>query len=90
MDIEEGADAVIVKPGVFCLDIIRRAADRFTVPIFAYQVSGEYAMLKIAASHGFLPEKAGVMESLLSFKRAGARAILTYYACDVARWLKAE
>jgi porphobilinogen synthase len=89
LDIEEGADMIMVKPGLPYLDIIRRARDRFGVPTFAYQVSGEYAMLKAAAEHGWLEERAVVMESLLAFKRAGADAILSYYAKTVARWLQA-
>jgi len=88
MDIEEGADMVMVKPGMPYLDIVRRVKDAFGVPTYAYQVSGEYAMLKAAAQNGWLDEKACVMESLLAFKRAGADGILTYYAMDAARWLK--
>jgi len=87
-DIEEGADMVMVKPGMPYLDIVRRVKDTFGVPTFAYQVSGEYAMLKAAAQNGWLNEKDCVMESLLAFKRAGADGILTYFAMDVARWLK--
>jgi porphobilinogen synthase len=89
LDIGEGADMIMVKPGLPYLDIIRRAKDRFGVPTFAYQVSGEYAMLKAAAQNGWLDEQAVVMESLLAFKRAGADAILSYYARSVARWLQA-
>ncbi len=88
LDISEGADMVMVKPGMPYLDIVRRVKDEFGVPTFAYQVSGEYAMLKAAAQNGWLDEKACVLESLLAFKRAGADAILTYFAMDVARWLK--
>lgn len=88
MDIEEGADMVMVKPGMPYLDIVRRVKDAFGVPTYAYQVSGEYAMLKAAAQNGWLDEQACVMESLLAFKRAGAGGILTYYAMDAARWLK--
>ena len=88
LDIEEGADMVMVKPGMPYLDIVRRIKDEFGVPTFAYQVSGEYAMLKAAAQNGWLDEKSCVMESLLAFKRAGADGILTYFAMDVARWLK--
>lgn len=88
LDISEGADMVMVKPGLPYLDIVRRVKDEFGVPTFAYQVSGEYAMLKSAAQNGWLDEKACVMESLLAFKRAGADGILTYFAMDVARWLK--
>ena len=89
LDISEGADMVMVKPGMPYLDIVRRVKDEFGVPTFAYQVSGEYAMLKAASQNGWLDEKACVMESLLAFKRAGADGILTYFALDVARWLKA-
>jgi porphobilinogen synthase len=88
IDIEEGADMVMVKPGMPYLDIVRRVKDEFGVPTFAYQVSGEYAMLKAAAQNGWLDERACVMESLLAFKRAGADGVLTYFAMDVARWLK--
>ncbi len=88
LDIDEGADMVMVKPGMPYLDIVRRVKDTFGVPTFAYQVSGEYAMLKAAAQNGWLDERACVMEALLSFKRAGADAILTYYALDAARWLR--
>lgn len=88
LDLEEGADMVMVKPGMPYLDIIRRVKDEFAVPTFAYQVSGEYAMLKAASQNGWLDEQAVVMESLLSFKRAGADAILTYYAKAVGRWLQ--
>ncbi|PKO53961.1 MAG: porphobilinogen synthase [Betaproteobacteria bacterium HGW-Betaproteobacteria-20] len=90
LDISEGADMVMVKPGMPYLDIVRRVKDEFGVPTFAYQVSGEYAMLKAAGQNGWLDEKACVMESLLAFKRAGADGILTYFAMDVARWLKAH
>jgi porphobilinogen synthase len=87
LDLEEGADMVMVKPGMPYLDIVRRVKDSFGVPTFAYQVSGEYAMLKAASQNGWLDERAVVMEALLSFKRAGTDAILTYFARDVARWL---
>lgn len=87
-DIEEGADMVMVKPGMPYLDVVRRVKQEFGVPTYAYQVSGEYAMLKAAAQNGWLDERACVMESLLGFKRAGADGILTYFAMDVARWLK--
>jgi porphobilinogen synthase len=87
LDIEEGADMVMVKPGLPYLDIVRRVKDEFGVPTYAYQVSGEYAMLKAAAQNGWLDEKACVLESLLAFKRAGADGVLTYFAMDVARWL---
>ncbi len=88
LDIEEGADMVMVKPGMPYLDIIRRVRDEFDVPVFAYQVSGEYAMIKAAAQNGWLDEKAAVLEALLAFKRAGANAVLSYFAKDVARWLQ--
>jgi porphobilinogen synthase len=88
MDLEEGADMVMIKPGMPYLDIIRRIKDRFGVPTFAYQVSGEYAMLKAAALNGWLDERAVVLESLLSIKRAGADAILTYFAKSVGQWLR--
>jgi porphobilinogen synthase len=88
LDIEEGADMVMVKPGLPYLDIVRRVKEEFSVPTYAYQVSGEYAMLKAAAQNGWLDEQACVMESLLAFKRAGADGVLTYFAMDVARWLK--
>ncbi len=88
LDIEEGADMVMVKPGLPYLDIVRRVKDQFGVPTYAYQVSGEYAMLKAASQNGWLDEKAVVLESLLSFKRAGADGILTYYAKHAARWLQ--
>lgn len=88
LDLQEGADMVMIKPGMPYLDIIRRVKDRYGVPTFAYQVSGEYAMLKAAAMNGWLDEKQVVLESLLAFKRAGSDAILTYYAKNVARWLQ--
>ena len=88
LDIEEGADMIMVKPGMPYLDILRRIKDRFEMPTFVYQVSGEYAMIKAAAQNGWLDERACVMESLLAFKRAGADGILTYYALDAARYLK--
>ena len=88
LDLEEGADMVLVKPGMPCLDIVRRVKDRFGVPTFVYQVSGEYAMLMAAAQNGWLDERAVVMESLTCIKRAGADAILTYFAARAARWLK--
>jgi porphobilinogen synthase len=90
LDIAEGADVVMVKPGLPYLDIVRRVKDRFGFPTFVYQVSGEYAMLKAAAQNGWLEEKAVVLEALTAIKRAGADAILTYYAIDAARWLRAE
>jgi len=87
LDIAEGADMVMVKPGMPYLDIVRRVKDTFGVPTYAYQVSGEYAMLKAAAANGWLDERKCVMEALLSFKRAGADGILTYFALDAAAWL---
>lgn len=87
LDIQEGADMFMVKPGMPYLDIVRRIKDEFAVPTYVYQVSGEYAMLKAASQNGWLDEKAVVMESLLGFKRAGADGILTYYAKNVAQWL---
>jgi porphobilinogen synthase len=87
LDIAEGADMVMVKPGLAYLDIVQRAAERFSVPVLAYQVSGEYAMIQAAAQNGWLDGNAVMMESLLAFKRAGARAILTYAAIDVAKAL---
>ena len=88
LDLEEGADMVMVKPGMPYLDIVRRVKEEFAVPTFAYQVSGEYAMLKAASQNGWLNEQAVVMEALLAFKRAGADAILTYYAKTVGQWLQ--
>jgi porphobilinogen synthase len=90
MDLQEGADMVMVKPGMPYLDILRRVKDEFRAPTFVYQVSGEYAMLKAAAQNGWLNEEACVLESLLAFKRAGADGILTYFALDAARWLKRQ
>jgi len=88
LDIQEGADMVMVKPGMPYLDIIRRVKDAFGVPTYAYHVSGEYAMLKAASENGWLDERAVVMEAMVSFKRAGADGILTYYAKQVACWLE--
>jgi len=88
LDLEQGADMVMVKPGMPYLDIVRRVSERFGVPTFAYQVSGEYAMLKAAAANGWLDERAVALESLLAFRRAGAAGVLTYFARDAARWLK--
>ncbi|MEY2993654.1 MAG: hypothetical protein RL357_589 [Pseudomonadota bacterium] len=88
IDLAEGADMVMVKPGMPYLDVVRRVKDEFAVPTFAYQVSGEYAMLKAAAINGWLDGNAVMMESLLSFKRAGADGILTYFALDAARQLR--
>ncbi len=89
LDIEEGADMFMVKPGMPYLDIVHRVKHELQVPTYVYQVSGEYAMLKAAAANGWIAEQACVMESLLSFKRAGADGILTYFALEAARWLKA-
>ena len=88
LDLEEGADAVMVKPGLPYLDIVRRVKERFGAPTFVYQVSGEYAMLKAAGQNGWIDERACVLEALTCIKRAGADAILTYYALDAARWLR--
>ncbi len=88
LDIEEGADMVMVKPGLPCLDIVRRVKDAFGVPTFVYQVSGEYAMLMAASRNGWLDERAVILESLVCLKRAGADAILTYFAQRAAQWLK--
>jgi porphobilinogen synthase len=90
MDLEEGADMVMVKPGLPYLDIVRRIKDEFGAPTFVYQVSGEYAMLKAAAGNGWLDERACVLEALTSMKRAGADGILTYYARQVAEWISTE
>ncbi len=87
LDLDEGADMVMVKPGLPYLDVVRRVKEEFGVPTFAYQVSGEYAMLKAASQNGWLDEQAVVMEALISIKRAGADAILTYYALQAAEWL---
>ena len=88
LDIEEGADMVMVKPGMPYLDIVWRVKAAFGMPTFAYQVSGEYAMLKAAAAQGWLDEKKVVLESMMAFKRAGADGVLTYFAPDIARWIK--
>src|SRR3970040_1153626 len=88
LDLQEGADMVMVKPGMPYLDIVRRVKDEFKAPTFVYQVSGEYAMLKAAAQNGWLNEEACVLEALLAFKRAGADGILTYFAIDAAKWLR--
>ncbi|OGA40998.1 MAG: delta-aminolevulinic acid dehydratase [Betaproteobacteria bacterium RIFCSPLOWO2_12_FULL_62_13] len=90
LDLEEGADMVMVKPGLPYLDIIRRIKDEFKAPTYVYQVSGEYAMLKAAVHNGWLEERRCVMEVLLAFKRAGADGILTYFALEAARWLKQD
>lgn len=88
MDLEEGADMVMIKPGLPYLDIVRRVKDEFKAPTYVYQISGEYAMLKAAAQNGWISERDCVMETLISMKRAGADGILTYFSMDVARWLK--
>ena len=88
MDLDEGADMVMIKPGLPYLDIVRRIKDQFGAPTYAYQVSGEYAMIMAAAQNGWLDEKAVIMESLLGFKRAGADGVLTYFAKRVAQWLR--
>jgi porphobilinogen synthase len=90
LDIEEGADMVMVKPGMPYLDVLRRVKDAFKMPTFAYQVSGEYAMVKAAAQNGWLDHDAVMMESLLAFKRAGADGVLTYFALDAAALLVAQ
>lgn len=89
LDLGEGADMVMVKPGMPYLDIVRRVKESFAAPTFVYQVSGEYAMLKAAGQQGWIDEKKCVLESLLGFKRAGADAVLTYFALDAAQWLRA-
>lgn len=90
LDLDEGADMVMVKPGLAYMDIVRRVKDRFQVPTAVYNVSGEYAMVKAAAQRGWIDEQRVVMETMLGFKRAGADMILTYHALDVARWLASE
>jgi porphobilinogen synthase len=90
LDLAEGADMVMVKPGMPYLDVVRRVKDEFKVPTFAYQVSGEYAMIKAAAQNGWLDHDKVMMESMLAFKRAGADGVLTYFARDIARLLKAQ
>jgi porphobilinogen synthase len=88
LDLDEGADMIMVKPAMPYLDIVRRVKDRFGVPTLAYQVSGEYAMLKAAIANGWLEERACVIEALTGIRRAGADAVLTYFALDVAKWLR--
>ena len=90
LDLQEGADMVMVKPGMPYLDIVRRVKDTFRVPTYVYQVSGEYSMLKGAAINGWLDERTVVLESLMAMRRAGANGVLTYFALDAARWLKDE
>jgi porphobilinogen synthase len=87
LDIEEGADIIMVKPALPYLDVIRWAADNFDLPLAAYNVSGEYAMIKAAGANGWIDERKAAMESLLSIKRAGAKMILTYWAKDAAKWI---
>jgi len=87
-DIEEGADIIMIKPGLAYLDIVREIRNSFDIPIAVYQVSGEYSMIKAASLKGWIDEKDVVLETLLSFKRAGANLILSYHACDAARWIK--
>jgi porphobilinogen synthase len=87
MDLDEGADAVIVKPAMAFLDILSRARERFDVPLAAYNVSGEYAMVKAGAANGWVDERAVAMELLLSIKRAGADMLITYFAKDACRWM---
>jgi porphobilinogen synthase len=90
LDLEEGADMVMVKPGMPYLDIVRRVKDEFGVPTFVYQVSGEYAMLRAAFQNGWLDERACVLEALTGIRRAGADGVLTYFALDAARWLREQ
>ncbi len=90
LDLDEGADMIMVKPGMPYLDIVRRVKDQYAAPTYAYQVSGEYAMLMAAAQNGWLDERAVIMESLLAFKRAGADGVLTYFAKRVAEWLRED
>jgi porphobilinogen synthase len=88
LDLEEGADMVMVKPALPYLDVIRRVRDKFDVPVGAYNVSGEYAMVKAAAANGWLDERPTVLEIIVGIQRAGADIILTYHAKDIARWLR--
>jgi len=88
LDLEEGADMIMVKPALPYLDIIQRVRERFDVPVAAYNVSGEYAMVKAAARNGWIDEQRVVLEIMTSIQRAGAEIVLTYHAKDVARWLK--
>ena len=89
LDISEGADMVMVKPGMPYLDIVRRVVDAFSMPTFAFQVSGEYAMIMAAAQNGWIEEERAIMESLSAFKRAGATGVITYFAPRAAKWLGA-
>jgi porphobilinogen synthase len=88
LDVEEGADILIVKPALPYLDVIRRVKDRTSMPLAAYNVSGEYAMLKAAAAAGYLDERTAVLEALTSIRRAGADIVITYHAKDAAQWLQ--
>jgi porphobilinogen synthase len=88
LDLQEGADMVMVKPGMPYLDIVRRVKDEFRAPTYVYQVSGEYAMLMAAIRNGWLDEKKVILEALLAFKRAGADGVLSYFSLQVARWLR--
>src|SRR5690606_12234946 len=89
LDIQEGADMVMVKPGLPYLDVLTKVKSTFSIPVLAYQVSGEYAQIKAAALQNWIDERAVVLESLLAFKRAGASAVVSYYALEAAAWLKA-
>ena len=88
LDLEEGADMVMVKPAMSYLDIVRDVADMADVPVSAYQISGEYAMIEAAAAHGWIDRKASIVESVLSIRRAGADSVLTYWAAELGRWMK--
>jgi porphobilinogen synthase len=88
LDMEEGADILMVKPGLAYLDIVRMIAEEFPLPVCTYSVSGEYSMMKAAALNGWIDEKRVVMETMTAMKRAGAKLIITYYALEIARWLK--
>ena len=90
VDVAEGADYIIAKPAIAYLDIVRDIADAVRLPVVAYNVSGEYAMVKAAAANGWIDERRVVMENLLGMKRAGAKMIITYHALDAARWLKED
>ena len=90
LDVEEGADILMVKPALAYLDMVETIADEFPLPLCTYSVSGEYSMIKAAALQGWINEKAVVMESMTAMKRAGAKMIITYYALDIARWLKED
>ena len=90
LDITEGADMVMVKPGISYLDIVHRIKEKYKIPTFAYQVSGEYSMMKSASINNYLDEKSIVLETLISFKRAGCDGILTYFAMSASNWIKEE